>query len=192
MIPYHNQTHDTGLWFHGGRRGGKTMGYGEEEHGNMGRVRNGSPTFYALLERMAKVHDTKSHDYANNQNPYGNYKFAGMLSQLFKNPDDAGFVGRIGEKLFRLSNLENDGKIPQNEKIEDTEEDICVIVALWMAARRDARMELQKKLERQTRIDRGISLPGINTNKQIYPEGKEPQVLKSDYRVPEARYKDKE
>jgi len=120
------------------------MNYGIESQGDKGRERHGSPTFYKLLEKMAQVHDTKSHDYASNQNPYGNYHFAGMLSKIFHNPDDAGFIGRIGEKLFRLANLENDGKMVLNEKVEDTEDDICVIVTLWMADRRDRRT---KKLE---------------------------------------------
>jgi hypothetical protein len=103
------------------------------------KSRNGSPTFYKLLETMAELHDRKSHDYASNDSPTGNYRFAGMLSKLFNNPDDAGFVGRIGEKLYRLANLENSGKVAKNESIEDTELDICVIIALWMADRRDRR-----------------------------------------------------
>lgn len=101
--------------------------------------RNGSPIFYNLLERMADTHDKKSHDYANNSDPFGNYHFAGLMSQLFTNPDDAGFIGRLGEKIFRLANLENSGKSPINESVEDTELDICVIVTLWMADRRDRR-----------------------------------------------------
>ena len=101
--------------------------------------RNGSPIFYNLLERMADLHDKKSHDYANNSDPFGNYHFAGLMSQLFTNSDDAGFIGRLGEKLFRLANLENSRKYPINESIEDTELDICVIVTLWIADRRDRR-----------------------------------------------------
>jgi hypothetical protein len=102
-------------------------------------TRNGSPIFYSLLERMADLHDKKSHDYASNDDPFGNYHFAGRLSRLFANTDDAGFVGRFGEKLFRLANLENSGKYPLNESIEDTELDICVIVTLWIADRRNRR-----------------------------------------------------
>lgn len=106
-------------------------------------TRHGSPEFYSLLERMANVHDAKSHDYASNDNPFGNYHFAGMLSKLFNNSDDAGFVGRIGEKIYRLANLENSGKTAKNETIEDTEIDICVIVTLWMADRLKRRHESQ-------------------------------------------------
>jgi len=115
------------------------MRYDTEEHGDKGRTRHGSPTFYALLQEMAELHDRKSHDYASDNNPSGNYHFAGQLSQLFNNPMDAGFVGRLGEKLYRLANLENDRKIPVNETIEDTEKDIAVIVMLWMADRKDRR-----------------------------------------------------
>jgi hypothetical protein len=109
--------------------------------------RYGSPIFYELLEKMATVHSAKSHDYASNDDPYGNYHFAGMLSKLFNNPNDAGFIGRIGEKIFRLANLENSGKSPSNESISDTELDICVICALWMADRKDRRMKSLMKDE---------------------------------------------
>lgn len=102
--------------------------------------RHGSPTFYSLLDELAKLHDEKSHDYASNDNPSGNYHFAGELAMLFKHSSkDAGFVGRIGEKLYRLANLESSRKTPKNETIEDTERDICVIICLWMADRRDRR-----------------------------------------------------
>lgn len=123
--------------------------YGVEEHGERGRQRNGSPFFYSLLERMAEIHDKKSTDYASNDNPYGNYLFAGELSKLFINPDDSGFLGRIGEKLYRLANLENPNnngvsKVPLYESIEDTEIDICVITLLWMACRRETRTRTQE------------------------------------------------
>lgn len=102
-------------------------------------TRNGSPIFYALLDTMANIHDKKSHDYASNDSPYANYQFAGKMSRLFDNPDDAGFIGRIAEKLYRLANLENAAKIPSNESVEDTEIDICVITALWIASRQEKR-----------------------------------------------------
>lgn len=104
---------------------------------------HGSSRFYALLQSMAELHSRKSHDYASNDSPYGNYHFAGKLSKLFNNPDDAGFIGRLAEKLYRLANLENNGKIASNESIHDTELDICVIIALWMASRQDARSSVQ-------------------------------------------------
>lgn len=102
--------------------------------------RHGSPSFYKLLDEMAVLHNKKSHDYAKESDPYGNYKFAGWVASLFSHsPDDAGFAGRLAEKLFRLSVLEGGGLTPKNESIEDTERDIAVISVLWMAARRDSR-----------------------------------------------------
>jgi hypothetical protein len=96
-------------------------------------------TFCQLLGEALELHTKKSHDYASDSNPCGNYHFAGMLSKLFNDADDAGFVGRMGEKLYRLANLENNGKVPLNETVEDTEIDLVVIMALWMADRRDRR-----------------------------------------------------
>lgn len=101
--------------------------------------RHGSPVFYKLIEEVADIHNKKSHDYASNDDPYANYKFAGLLSKLFNNSDDAGFIGRIGEKLYRLANLDNNNKKVLNESIEDTERDIVTITALWVAMRRERR-----------------------------------------------------
>lgn len=105
--------------------------------------RHGSPTFYELLDRMREVHDRKSHDYASNDDPCGNYHFAGLVALLFAHsPEDAGFAGRVAEKIYRLANLEKDGKTPLNESIEDTEIDIAVIIALWMSDRKNRRSNL--------------------------------------------------
>src|SRR5882672_6375227 len=96
--------------------------YATESHSGLGRMRHGSPTFYQLLQEMAEIHDRKSHDYANNDNPSGNYHFAGKIAAMFAHSEqDAGFVGRLGEKLYRLANLESSQKIAQNESVEDTE-----------------------------------------------------------------------
>jgi len=98
---------------------------------------------------MADTHDKKSHDYASNENPFGNYHFAGQVAVLFAHShQDAGFVGRLAEKIYRLANLEGSKKSAQNESIEDTERDIAVIACLWMADRRDRRNK-PNELERE-------------------------------------------
>lgn len=108
------------------------MSYGEERHG--------SPVFYKLLDEMARTHDSKSHDYASDTNPSGNYHFAGEMALLFSHsPQDAGFIGRLAEKIYRIANLERSGKVGKTETLEDTERDIAVITALWMADRRNRR-----------------------------------------------------
>ena len=129
----------------------------------MSETRHGSPTFYALLEEMAETHSRKSHDYASNENPYGNYHFAGKLALLFAHSEqDAGFVGRLGEKLYRLSNLESSGKIAQNEGIEDTERDLAVIMALWMADRRDRRAKKLAAIEKVREQMKSGTWEGLN------------------------------
>lgn len=118
----------------------RTINIGKTVQAVKGPSKSGSPFFYRLLEEMAETHDKKSHDYASNLEPYANYEFAGWLAHLFKHSElDMGFVSRIGEKLYRLANLEGSNKIVKNESIEDTERDLCVIMTLWMAARRDKR-----------------------------------------------------
>lgn len=116
------------------------------------KERHGSPLFYALLEKMAETHNKKSHDYASNDNPFGNYHFAGMLSKLFDNPDDAGFIGRLGEKFYRLANLENNKKAVAvlDEGIEDTETDIVTITALWIVSRRERRAKNKERFTPRT------------------------------------------
>lgn len=134
------------VFIHGGKQAAKQ--YQTTEPDSMGRSeeRHGSPRFYKLLEEMADTHSKKSHDYASNENPYGNYHFAGHVSSMFSHsPEDAGFAGRLAEKIFRISNLESGGKNAKNESIEDTERDICVIAALWMADRRDRRAKISIK-----------------------------------------------
>ncbi len=123
--------------------------YGEESHGDKGRVRHGSPTFYNLLQEMAETHDRKSHDYASDSNPSGNYHFAGEMANMFSySPQDAGFVGRLAEKLYRIKNLESSGRLGITESIEDTERDIATITALWIADRRDRRSRMNQAVER--------------------------------------------
>lgn len=98
---------------------------------------------------MAKTHDTKSHDYASNDNPSGNYHFAGRLALLFAHSEqDAGFIGRLGEKFYRLANLEASQKIAKAESIEDTERDIATITTLWMSDRRDRRVKKQVNIDK--------------------------------------------
>lgn len=102
--------------------------------------RPGSQFFYRLLDRLANLHEKKSQDYASVDNPVGNYHFAGMVSAMFAHSTfDAGFAGRLAEKIYRLANLEKDGKKPNFESIEDSELDICVLTLLWMSDRQERR-----------------------------------------------------
>lgn len=104
--------------------------------------REGSQVFYALLEEIAHTHEVKHHDYASDDDPSGNYHFAGNVAVLFAHsPDDMGFLGRLAEKIYRLANLTGSNKIPKNESVEDTEKDIATITVLWMADRRERKQK---------------------------------------------------
>lgn len=95
---------------------------------------------------MAETHSKKSHDYASNKNPFGNYYFAGQMATLFAHsPQDAGFVGRLAEKIYRIASLEGSGKEPENETVQDTERDILVITGLWITSRRERRAKRSDK-----------------------------------------------
>jgi len=159
---------------------GKANQYAEERHGAQRRVRNGSPTYYNLLQEMAEIHDRKSHDYASNDNPSGNYHFAGKLAQLFAHShEDAGFLGRLGEKFYRLANLESSQKIIQNESIEDTEGDIAVITALWMSDRRDRRRRKLEGIQKiREQMNRG-EWSGTLADKQVEPEYRSGSIIES-------------
>ena len=108
-----------------------------------------SRTFYELLKEAGELHKLKSHDYASDEDPFANYRFAGQMSKVFNDPDDSGFLGRIGEKIYRLANIENNDKVVKNESIEDTERDLCVIMVLWMSMRKDRRNKWKNQTKSQ-------------------------------------------
>jgi hypothetical protein len=145
------------------------------------RDRYGSPEFYKILGEMADIHDRKSHDYASDKDPFANYHFAGKLALLFSHSEqDAGFVGRIAEKLYRLANLEKSQKTPLNESIEDTEKDICVIVALWVASRRERR-----KANQYNQINKGLGAQATYRGADNPEQLKQPQNQEKNYKNPD-------
>jgi hypothetical protein len=136
------------------------------------RKRHGSPTFYNFLHEMAEIHDVKSHDYASDSDPFANYEFAGHMAIMFKHSAiDAGFSGRLAEKLYRLYILESTGKIPKNESVADTERDIAVIATLWMAARRDKKKH--EELEQAFGAKNAVAGENVWNKEAAPPENQE-------------------
>lgn len=136
-----------------------------------GRIRHGSPTFYKLLQEMAETHDKKSHDYASDNNPSGNYHFAGQMAIMFSHsPQDAGFVGRLAEKIYRIANIESSGKIGLTEAIEDTERDIVTITALWISDRRDRRRKSQQEKlpDKEQGFEKGLEVISLHKKRKIW------------------------
>lgn len=90
-----------------------------------------NPRFDAQLERMAEIHNRKSHDYARDDNAFSNFEYAALVAQPFTDPVDRVFATMIGIKLARLAELTAAGKEPQNESLRDTFDDLATYAALW-------------------------------------------------------------
>lgn len=89
-----------------------------------------NPKFHALLNRLADLHDAKSHDYAEAGNPYSNFEFAARVSEPFTGIDRV-FATLVGVKLARLAELTAAGKTPKNESLQDTRRDLANYCAIW-------------------------------------------------------------
>jgi len=93
-----------------------------------------NPTFKKLLDEMLALHERKSHDYANDGNPYSNFEAAARFAHVTV---DQVFEVLLGIKYARLWELIRAGKTPNNESIEDTLIDINVYSCLRVSYRRD-------------------------------------------------------
>lgn len=89
-----------------------------------------NPRFDALLKTMAEIYDKKNHDYANDSDPYSNFRYAAMLTSIFRDPIDRVFATLIGIKLARIGELRKI-KAPNNESLLDSLTDIAVYTAIW-------------------------------------------------------------
>jgi hypothetical protein len=87
-----------------------------------------NPKFHAILQKMAATHDKKSADYASDANYYSNFESAAVAAGTTV---DVIFRTMIGIKLARLAELQGKGKIPKNESIQDSLEDLAVYAALY-------------------------------------------------------------
>ena len=91
--------------------------------------------FMDTLIQMREVHKKKNADYATEKNPFSNFDVSVYLLSLFTNSRDQVFASIIGTKIGRLSSLLSEGKIPNNESIDDTFIDIANYVILWKCDR---------------------------------------------------------
>jgi hypothetical protein len=95
------------------------------------RVRSGNPKYHALLDALADLHDRKSHDYAQADNPYSNFQYAAAVSEPFADSVDRVFVTQLAIKLARLAELTAAGKTPNNESVQDTRRDLANYALIW-------------------------------------------------------------
>lgn len=92
------------------------------------KLRN--PHYLKLIEKIKSVHESKSHDYAKEDNVFSNFEYAAKVAEIFTNPVDKSFAVLIGVKLARLAELRS-GKKAKNESLLDTIEDMTNYSAIW-------------------------------------------------------------
>lgn len=93
-----------------------------------------NPAYVSLIHKMLEIHEIKSHDYADDSNPFSNFEFAAQVAKGFNDEVDKVFATLIGVKLARLQQLLN-GKSPKNESIDDTFLDLANYSAIWASYR---------------------------------------------------------
>lgn len=109
------------------RFAGSVLGYSEDRTDR----RVGNPKYNALLDALRELHDRKSHDYAQVENPYSNFEYAAWVADRFTDPLDRVFVTQLAIKLARLAELTAAGKTPNNESIQDTRRDFANYALIW-------------------------------------------------------------
>lgn len=88
------------------------------------------PEFIELLEQSKAIHLRKNQDYANESNPFSNFERSAELVRWFTTSTDRVFIALIGTKLARIAEL-SDGRIPNNESLDDSFLDLVTYCALW-------------------------------------------------------------
>lgn len=76
-------------------------------------------TFDKLMDELKELHAAKSHDYAEDANPYSNFEFAARFAKV---PLYKVYLVILGIKYARYHELMG-GKEPKNESILDTNKD---------------------------------------------------------------------
>lgn len=94
-----------------------------------------NPIFANRLKRMQEIHDKKSADYASDDNRYSNFEYAAKVAEPFKDPIDKVFAMLMGIKLARLAELSKEGKVPNNESVDDSHLDKDTYSVLWSSYR---------------------------------------------------------
>lgn len=84
-----------------------------------------------LLSALRELHNAKSHDYAQDGNPYSNFEYAAFVAKRFTDPIDVVFATMLGIKLARLAELTSAGKTPRNEALQDTRRDLANYALIW-------------------------------------------------------------
>lgn len=96
--------------------------------------RYGSPRFYELLDLMAKTHSDKNHDYAEEDDPFSNFKEVATATGV-----DPFTVVRmhIANKNARIKQLSSKPNFVEGEGIKDSLLDLAVYALIGYAILED-------------------------------------------------------
>jgi len=99
-----------------------------------------NPEFNSLLDKIGKMHDSKNADYANETDPFANFRMCENMGL----PAWKGCMVRMGDKFQRLSEFARKGTV-ENEKIEDTFLDLAVYSLIGLLLYQEKHVELLDK-----------------------------------------------
>lgn len=98
-----------------------------------------SQTYLDSLKRYADIHIKKNADYAQDTNPYSNFEYAAQVAEIFKDPVDKVFATMIGIKLARIGALTSQNRVPNNESLIDSFDDMTIYAGMWGAYRSETK-----------------------------------------------------
>jgi len=91
--------------------------------------------FINTLENLRTLHEKKNQDYATSINPFSNFDFSDMVNQFAlgcgTEATHLPFINHVSTKLSRLFVLLSSGRVPNNESVEDSFDDLATYVILW-------------------------------------------------------------
>jgi hypothetical protein len=90
------------------------------------------PEFIELMHKSINVHIKKNKDYASAENPFSNFERSAEIASWFLYDSDKSFAVLVGTKLARIAEL-TDGRLPNNESLDDSFLDLVTYCALWGA-----------------------------------------------------------
>lgn len=92
----------------------------------------GDPRFHAILDEMRAMHERKSADYGQGEDPLANVR----ASKEFGVPAWVGCMVRANDKVIRIKSMVKNGKL-ENESVEDSLIDLAAYAILSLVLYRE-------------------------------------------------------
>lgn len=93
-------------------------------------LENTNPNMLIAMCKIAHIHNKKSADYAEADDPFSNFRKTALSTEL---PIDKVFHLFIATKLNRIINLLKQDKVPSNESLNDSIIDLATYAVLYLA-----------------------------------------------------------